>query len=156
MWNTKFDPEITAVFIQILEGSASMENNIMKEVTAAIIINKGRVLIAQRDDKQKLAGKWEFPGGKIEPGETAEECLKREIKEELGIKIEVDKFFAESIYHYVTGTIKLIAYEARWVEGEYKLAAHSQIKWVKPDELGNYDFSPADLPFIEKLKQDMK
>lgn len=97
----------------------------MKEVTAAIIINNRKVLIAQRAEDQKLAGKWEFPGGKVEAGETPEECLKREIKEELGIKIEVDKFFAESIYQYNTGTIKLLAYKARWIDSEYKLAGYS-------------------------------
>ncbi|GAB6157839.1 hypothetical protein JCM39194_10390 [Desulfotomaculum varum] len=62
----------------------------MKEVTAAIIINDGKVLIAKRAENQKLAGKWEFPGGKIESGETPEECLIREINEELGINIEVN------------------------------------------------------------------
>lgn len=127
----------------------------MKEVTAAIIINDGKILIAQRAEDQKLAGKWEFPGGKVESGETPEECLKREIKEELGIKIEVDKFFAESIYQYNIGTIKLLAYKARWIDGEYKLTAHTQIKWVKPYELENYDFAPADIPFIEKLKGEL-
>jgi len=127
----------------------------MKEVTAAIIINDGKVLIAQRAENQGLAGKWEFPGGKVEPGETHEECLVREIKEELGIKIEVDSFFAESIYHYDAGKIRLLAYKARWNDGEYKLTAHSQIKWVKPNELDNYDFSPADIPFIKKLKEEI-
>ena len=68
----------------------------MKLVTAAIIINNGKVLIAQRAEKQKLAGKWEFPGGKIEFGETPEECRKREIKEELGINIEVNDFFVKA------------------------------------------------------------
>ncbi|EAX47152.1 NUDIX hydrolase [Thermosinus carboxydivorans Nor1] len=67
----------------------------MKEVTAAIIINDGKVLIAQRAENQKLAGKWEFPGGKIESGETPEECLIREINEELGINIEVNDFFGK-------------------------------------------------------------
>lgn len=124
----------------------------MKLVTAAVIANNGKILIAQRSGNQNQAGKWEFPGGKIEPGETPEECLKREIKEELGIDIEVNDFFGESIYQYESGEIKLIAYKARWVGGEFKLEAHSQIKWVKPFELDNYDFSPADIPFVEKLK----
>jgi len=127
----------------------------MKLVTAAIIINNGKVLIAQRAEKQKLAGKWEFPGGKIEFGETPEECLKREIKEELGINTEVNDFFCESIYHYDTGAIKLIAYKAQWIDGECKLTAHSQIKWVNPPELENYDFSPADIYFVKKLKMEM-
>jgi len=113
-------------------------------------------LIAQRAEDQRLAGKWEFPGGKIEPGETPEECLIREIEEELGIKIEVDKFFAESIYRYDIGTIKLLAYKARWIDGECKPAVHSQIKWVKPNELENYDFAPADISIIKKLKEEIK
>lgn len=127
----------------------------MKEVTAAIIIYDGKVLIAQRANNQKLAGKWEFPGGKIEPGETPEECLKREIKEELGINIEVDEFFGKSVYKYNTGEIKLLAYKAKWIEGNFKLMVHSQIKWVKPCELENYNFAPADIPFTKKLREEL-
>lgn len=127
----------------------------MKKVTAAIIINNGKILIAQRAENQKLAGKWEFPGGKIEPGETPEECLKREINEELGIDIEVNDFFDESTYKYDTGAIRLLAYKSRWIDGEYKLTVHSQIKWVKPHELENYEFAPADIPFVNKLKIEL-
>jgi len=127
----------------------------MKLVTAAIIINNGKVLIAQRAENQQLAGKWEFPGGKVEPGETPEECLKREIKEELGINIEVNDFFGESTYHYDTGTIKLLAYKSQWIDGECKLSVHSRIKWVKPYELENYDFAPADIYFVNKLKEEL-
>mgnify|MGYP001109704237 FL=1 len=123
----------------------------MKEVVAAIIINFGKVLIAQRGKDQKLAGKWEFPGGKIESGETPEECLVREIKEELGVDIKVDAFFAENTYQYNTEAIKLLAYKAKWVDGEYKLTVHNQIKWVKSFELEAYDFAPADIPIVQKL-----
>ena len=70
----------------------------MKQVTAAIIIKDNKVLIAQRAPDDKLANKWEFPGGKIKPGETPQECLKREIREELDVDIEVLDFFSESIY----------------------------------------------------------
>ena len=118
-------------------------------VTAAIIINNGLILIAQRDNNQKLAGKWEFPGGKIEPGETPEECLKREINEELGIDIEIDSFFGKSVYRYPAGEITLFAYKAKWIEGNLKLTVHSQVKWVKPCELEKYNFAPADIPFME-------
>lgn len=127
----------------------------MKKVTAAIIIYEGKVLIAQRANNQKLAGKWEFPGGKVESGETPEECLKREIKEELGINIEVDEFFGKSVYRYDTGEIKLLAYKAKWIEGNFKLMVHSQIKWAKPCELENYNFAPADIPFVKKLKEEL-
>jgi len=128
----------------------------MKEVTAAIITDNGKVLIAQRGKNQNHAGKWEFPGGKVEAGETYVECLKREIMEELGIKIDVEDYFAESIYQYETGAIKLVAYRARYVDGKYRLTAHSQIKWVKPEELDNYDFTPADVVFIRKLKEEFE
>jgi len=127
----------------------------MIEVVAAIIINNGKVLIAQRADNQNLSGKWEFPGGKIETGETREECLVREIEEELGIKIKVDDFFGENIYKYDTGKIKLMAYKAKWIEGEIQLTVHSQVKWVKPRELENYDFAPSDIYFVNKLKEEM-
>lgn len=126
----------------------------MKLVAAAIIISHGKVLIAQRAQGLRLAGKWEFPGGKVEPGETPEECLKREIREELGIEIAVDGFFGESVYHYDIGPIRLLAYKASWTGGDLRLTEHEQIKWVKPEKLDDYDFSPADLPFIEKLKKE--
>jgi ADP-ribose pyrophosphatase len=86
----------------------------MKEVTAAIILKDNKVLIAQRAAGENLAGNWEFPGGKIEPGETLQECLKREIDEEFEVDIEVLDFFGESTYSYHNGTIILIAFWCRW------------------------------------------
>lgn len=125
----------------------------MKEVTAAIILKGDSVLIAQREGNDELAGKWELPGGKIEAGETPEDCLKREIKEELDVDIEVLDFFAESVYKYANGVIKLMAYWSRWVSGDYQLKVHSQILWATPLELDLYDFAPADIPLVEKLKE---
>ena len=124
----------------------------MKEVTAAIILKANRVLIAQRAPGENLAGKWEFPGGKIEPGETLQECLKREIREELDVDIEVLDFFSESIYTYQNGTIKLMAFLCKWITGDFTLNAHSHIAWVNHHELDLYDFAPADIPLVEKLK----
>ena len=124
----------------------------MKEVTAAIILKDHRILIAQRALGQNLAGKWEFPGGKIEPGETRQECLKREIREELDVDIEVSDFFGESIYAYHSGTIKLMAFWCKWISGEFTLKVHSKLAWVNCNELDLYDFSPADIPLVEKLK----
>lgn len=127
----------------------------MKEVAAAIIIKDNQVLIAQRAPSENLAGKWEFPGGKIEPEETLQECLKREIREELEVEIEVSNFFGESIYTYYSGTIKLMAFWCKWISGDFTLKVHSQIAWVNHRELDLYDFAPADISLVKKLKAVM-
>ncbi|SHI25273.1 (deoxy)nucleoside triphosphate pyrophosphohydrolase [Desulfosporosinus lacus] len=127
----------------------------MREVTAAIIVKNDQVLIAQRADNDKLAGKWEFPGGKIEPGESLQECLKREINEELDVEIDVLDFFGESIYTYQTGSIKLMAFWCKWISGNFTLKVHSKIAWAHSYELDLYEFAPADIPLVEKLKQSL-
>ncbi|GAA0720002.1 8-oxo-dGTP diphosphatase MutT [Clostridium malenominatum] len=124
----------------------------MKEVTAAIITKDDLILIAQRGKDENLAGKWEFPGGKIESGETPQECLKREIKEELNIEIQVGEFLGESIYTYPNGQIKLMGYFATIVKGNFELSVHDEVKWVSIDEIDNFDFAPADIPLVKKLK----
>lgn len=126
----------------------------MKEVTAAIITNNDKILIAQRAKNENLAGKWEFPGGKTEKGETPQQCLKREIQEELELNIEVGEFLGESIYTYSNGQIKLMAYFSTIIDGKIQLHVHDQVEWVTIDEIGKYDFAPADIPLVEKL-QDM-
>ncbi|WP_407313927.1 8-oxo-dGTP diphosphatase MutT [Desulfosporosinus sp. SB140] len=127
----------------------------MKEVTAAIILKDNKVLIAQRAPGENLEGKWEFPGGKIEPGETPVDCLKREIQEELEVDIDVLDYFGHSIYNYSNGTIKLIAFLCRWLSGDFTLKVHSQLAWVNCQELENYDFSPADIPLVQKLRSEI-
>ncbi|KLU59854.1 CTP pyrophosphohydrolase [Peptococcaceae bacterium CEB3] len=125
----------------------------MTDVTAAIIVDGNKILIAQRAPGQNQAGKWEFPGGKMEPGETPEECLQREIKEELDVDIEVRSFFAESRYEYESGAIRLRAFCCRWISGTFSLIVHSRIEWVEGDELERYNFAPADIPLARKLKR---
>lgn len=124
----------------------------MKEVTAAIITNNDKILIAQRAKNENLAGKWEFPGGKTEKGETPQQCLKREIQEELELNIEVGEFLGESIYTYSNGQIKLMAYFSTIIDGKIQLHVHDQVEWVTIDEIGKYDFAPADIPLVEKLQ----
>lgn len=121
-------------------------------VTAAMLIHDGKILIAKRKASDKLAGLWEFPGGKLEDGETPEVCLKRELKEEFGIKTAIGHFVAESIYHYDHIAIRLIAYKARLLGGCFNPTDHDDYRWLAISELDRYDFAPADVPFVEMLK----
>jgi 8-oxo-dGTP diphosphatase len=122
------------------------------KVTGAILVNKGQILIAKRKAGSRLAGKWEFPGGKIEPDESPEDCLIRELIEELSINIQVGPFLGDSIYHYDRLSIQLLIYRAYWVSGEIQIRVHDRIEWVPIPKLDHYDFAPADIPIVEKLK----
>ena len=126
----------------------------MKDVTAAIIKQNDQVLLARRAPGENLAGGWEFPGGKVETGETPEECLKRELFEEFGIETSIVRFIAESIYEYPAGKIRLLAYEAYIVSGEMKLNVHDRVEWVDTSELLNYRLLPADIHIALKLMED--
>ena len=125
----------------------------MKTVTAAILFDNGKLLIAKRRREDKLGNKWEFPGGKVEAGETPEECLRREMYEEFQIKVSVGEFLGESIYHYDHGSIKLVAYRTYWKGGRINLKAHEDFCWVSVDRLKDYDFAPADIPFVTMLRR---
>ena len=123
----------------------------MIDVTAAILVKDSKVLIAKRKPEDKQPGKWEFPGGKIEAGESARECLKREMREEFGIDVRVGKFLGESIYDYPHGSIRLLAYLAEWQAGDIALKDHADYTWAQCDRLSEFDFTPADLPFVRML-----
>jgi len=125
----------------------------MKRVTAAILVHNERILIAQRRGPENLAGKWEFPGGKIENNETAQECLIREMKEEFGIDAVVGEFFGESTYHDDNGAVQLLAYHTFWEGGSFVLNAHAAIRWVPLNRIQEFEFAPADKPLVEKLRQ---
>jgi 8-oxo-dGTP diphosphatase len=125
----------------------------MIDVTAAILIENGRVLIARRRPGASQAGMWEFPGGKVRPNESPAQCLKREIQEELGIEIAVGEFFGESVYAYEDKTIRLLAYRVRAEGGEMSRNDHAELAWVAIADLGRYRFCPADVPFTEKLRK---
>lgn len=100
-----------------------------------------------------MEGFWEFPGGKIESGETPEECLERELAEEFGIESSVGEFVAESVFKYPGKTIRLLGYRTRYLAGDFVLNAHSQIEWVDLEEMEGLEFAPADLPLIEALRK---
>ena len=124
----------------------------MKRVAAGIIICENKILVAQRKRGKDLAYFWEFPGGKIEAGETAPECLQREIMEEFNMEIRVGKFFMESEYEYSFGRFKLEVYFATCTSLLIPdLFEHEQARWVDVQELKDYTFSPADIPVVEAL-----
>jgi 8-oxo-dGTP diphosphatase len=125
----------------------------MIEVTAAILTKNGRLLIAQRKPTGSLPNKWEFPGGKVESGETPEECLKREMEEEFGVDVTVGEYLGESVFNYEHGTIKLLAYRTTWEAGQLVATAHKAIEWVLVSDLSGYDFAPADVPFVNRLRR---
>lgn len=123
-------------------------------VAAALFVQNGKILIARRSDDRHLAGHWEFPGGKAEPGETPEACLDREIREELGIEIEVGSLFAKNVHRYDSKTIELLVYRARPLSESYALSAHSEIRWVSAGELLGFDLAPADVPIARRIAEE--
>ena len=121
-------------------------------VTAAVINKNGKILIARR--KNSLCGNpgWEFPGGKVEEGETFQQCLIREIKEEFCLEIEVGKFVAESKYKTNNKIIHLIAFNAKIISGIITPSEHEEIIFVTPEKLLDYDLLPADIPIAKEIR----
>ena len=126
----------------------------MKEVSAAIIIEDGKVLLARRAKGEKLAGYWEFPGGKREEDETIDECLVREIREELSLDIEVVGEFDTSDYEYPGGQIRLIGLLAEIQNGVISKTVHDLVEWIDIPSVLNYQLAPADIPLAERLRND--
>jgi mutator protein MutT len=130
---------------RIQSVEAAIEESRLIVVTAAIIRNpEGKVLLAQRMHSQELGSKWEFPGGKVHQGETLEECLKREISEELGVDISEQRRFFMVDHKYPTFDIRLCSIIAAVDDNSFQLNAHEEIKWVDPKELLSMDLAPAD------------
>ncbi len=123
----------------------------MRIVAAAIIKKDDRVLIARRAQHSKLAGQWEFPGGKVEAGETPQECLGRELFEELNIQAEIGEHLCSSDYHYEHGSFRIEAFYVKWISGAMALKAHDKTEWVKACNLESYELLPADIPIARKL-----
>ncbi|WP_100401367.1 (deoxy)nucleoside triphosphate pyrophosphohydrolase [Bacillus sp. FJAT-42315] len=128
-----------------------MKKNIY--VVGAVIVEEGKILCAQRGEGKTLSLKWEFPGGKIEQGESPEEALRREIEEEMRCQIEIGEQVEHTVYEYDFGIVHLTTFFCRIVEGEPVLTEHVAVKWLAPHELASLDWAPADIPAIEKLSQ---
>jgi 8-oxo-dGTP diphosphatase len=123
----------------------------MQIVTAAVIERNGRILIARRKKGDRMEGKWEFPGGKLEGNESPEECLCRELHEEFGIEAEIGDFLLSSPYEYSHLKIELLAFRATYISGDFNLNDHDEIRWVLPSELGRYNLAGADVPVADIL-----
>ena len=122
-------------------------------VTAAIIESDDKILIAQRKSEDVIfGGLWEFPGGKIEDGETPEECMARELMEELEIEVEVGTLITSNKHRYPNGIFELLAYRVQHICGNFVLNDHDEIKWITIDEISNFEFPPANTPIINYLK----
>jgi 8-oxo-dGTP diphosphatase len=121
-------------------------------VTAALIKQGDKVLITQRLKSGHQGLKWEFPGGKVEEGEHPEECLKRELMEELGIEVRVNEIFKVVSHKYADRHILLLCYECTLLKGELSALECNDFRWVSAQELDKYDFAGADKVIVEKLK----
>lgn len=128
----------------------------IKDVVAAMLFKDRKVLIAQRAEHDPLAGLWEFPGGKVEAGESPEESLIRETREEFCIDIAVGRFYASSIYPYEKGTIRLLAYFCSHTGGVLKSTVHNKYEWVEVKDLNQFVFAPADRPLVEELLSEYR
>ncbi len=118
-------------------------------VTCAVIERDGLVLAAQRSAAMSLPLKWEFPGGKIDPGESPEDCLRRELIEEMGIQVRVDKSLPPGTHRYPKFTVTLHPFICSIESGEIVLHEHAAIAWLPPGQLHTIDWAEADYPVIE-------
>jgi len=125
----------------------------VKQVAAAIAREGDRVLVTRRAPGQHLAGFWEFPGGKLEKGETVQTCIVRELREELGVSCLARDVIAESVHEYAGGTINLIAIAVDLIETTFSLTVHDEAMFVTPSELLTMQLAPADIPIARQLAE---
>lgn len=124
------------------------------EVVAALIWNGEKFMICQRPVNKKRGLLWEFVGGKVEKGESKEQALIRECKEELDIEIAADSEFISTKHTYPDITINLTVFNARIVSGRPILLEHNDLKWITKNGIPNYNFCPADEVILEKIKKN--
>lgn len=123
----------------------------MIDVTCAIIVEGDKILVTQRSERMSLPLKWEFPGGKIEENETAENCILREIKEELNLEIEIITRLESKKFDYPTFSINLIPFISKYLSGIINLNEHKDYKWLTKEEMKLLDWAPADIPILQEF-----
>ena len=124
---------------------------ILLVAAVGLIDPDNRVLLARRPEGKPLAGLWEFPGGKCEPGESYPDALRRELREELGIEVTVGRCFDTVDHAYPDRTVHLEFYLCRWEEHEPRAIGCAQFRWVRPEDLNAYPFPPADAALLDRL-----
>jgi 8-oxo-dGTP diphosphatase len=124
-------------------------------VAAAIMDDEGRLFAARRGPGMRQAGLWELPGGKIEPGESPEHALAREIHEELGASVTVHERLADSRHAYPDLVVHLIAYRCTIRSGALVPTEHDAVRWLRPDQLRSLDWAPADVPLLDAVRAIM-
>ena len=130
--------------------------SVTKEVMAGVFFEHGRILVMRRAPFMSCAGSWEFPGGKLEPGETGEECLARELREELNITAEIGEFLTDNRHEYEFGTVHLSVYRVRAWKGDIVLTVHDDMRWVPLKELASMPgLLPADVPVARALEKKL-
>jgi mutator protein MutT len=123
-------------------------------VAAGLVFRNGKLLITKRYDDAHLGGLWEFPGGKLEPKETFEQCLVRELREELGIEVSVGELVESVTHEYPGKTVHLKFFICNWKENEPQALGCSECRWVSVEELADHDFPKADVRLLERLQNE--
>ena len=125
----------------------------MTEVVAALIWDQDKFMICQRPAHKARGLLWEFVGGKVEPGETKEQALIRECREELAITLNVGKVFMDVTHEYPDLTVHLTLFHAKILQGELQKLEHNDLRWITVEEIDQYPFCPADEVILEKLRR---
>lgn len=128
----------------------------MTQVVAALIRDENKFMICQRPAHKTRGLLWEFVGGKVEKGESKQQALIRECREELAVTVSVGDVFIEVIHEYPDMTVDLTLFNCEIAEGEPKMLEHNDIRWITPEKIDGYDFCPADAEILERIKIELK
>ncbi len=128
----------------------------MTQVVAALIRDENKFMICQRPAHKTRGLLWEFVGGKVEKGESKQQALIRECREELDVTVSVGDVFIEVIHEYPDMTVDLTLFSCEIAGGEPKMLEHNDIRWITPEEIDGFDFCPADAEILEKIKSEWK
>lgn len=126
----------------------------MIAVVAGLMVRDGKLLIARRPEGKHMAGKWEFPGGKIEKGESPERALERELEEELGVRTETGRIYHVIAHSYPDKDVLLLFYRSVLVEGEPHPVEEAEVRWIAPEELRRFDWAETDASLVDRLEAD--